>query len=242
MPRIPNTRPTSIYWLIDIRPETISAGWINGKPFYCGKTIEETNRRLIGHRFVAKRYPNRLTSKRIVACGAHVRIQTMEIVPFADNWQAREKRWIWLLRGSFSDTTNVSDGGDGVPGMIPSEKTRAKISAGRKGWSPSDETRARMSAAKQRMSSETRAKIGVISRNRSPETRARMSASALNRSPEYRLKISIAKRGKPHSDETRAKISASLTGKRRKPFSVEHRLNLGIAKRGTRYTTRSSTR
>ena len=35
-----------------------------------------------------------------------------------------------------------------------------------------------------------------------------------------------------HSEETKAKISAARTGKKRKPFSEEHRNNLAAAKTG----------
>ncbi|WP_156436065.1 GIY-YIG nuclease family protein [Bradyrhizobium pachyrhizi] len=121
-----NARPTFIYWLIDIRPETIAAGWSNGQPFYCGKTVEEPRIRLNGHRAKAKLWPSRKTHQRIIECGDDIRIQVMETVPVASDWVAREKHWIELLRFSFPGATNVSAGGVGTPGQIPSSETRAK--------------------------------------------------------------------------------------------------------------------
>ncbi len=137
VPRRSNDRPTLIYWLLDMRPETIAAGWHSGKPFYCGKTVEGLQVRMIGHRFNARRWPNRANSKIVTECGEHVRILLMETVPPGGNWAEKEKRWIALLRFSFPGATNVSDGGDGCPGMVMSEETKRKIGDGNRGRKPS---------------------------------------------------------------------------------------------------------
>lgn len=144
-----NTRPTLIYWLLDIRPETIAAGWPVGKPFYCGKTVSTTNDRLRGHRECARRFPAREISKRLAACGEHVSVLTMETVPVEGDWRARERHWIKILRFSFPDVANISAGGHGTVGMVHSAETRAKIStskAGKPGKPRSAETRAKISA------------------------------------------------------------------------------------------------
>jgi hypothetical protein len=129
MPRRKNTKPTLIYFLLDARPKKLAAGWPMGEPFYCGKTVDSAEARLSSHRFDARKWPNRRISKRIAECGEHVRAQVMETVPLDADWIAREKRWIELLRFSFPGGTNVSDGGDGSPGYVHTEESRAKMRA-----------------------------------------------------------------------------------------------------------------
>lgn len=106
---------------------------------------------------------------------------------------------------------NLTDGGDG--GSNPSEETRAKISASRKGIHHSEETRARLSTAH-------------TGKKHTPETLAKMSEAQSGKkngfygkhhSQETREKISANERGKTLSDETKAKIAATLTGIKRSP-------------------------
>jgi hypothetical protein len=112
-------RPTFIYWLIDTRPETIAAGWSAGLPFYCGKTVHAPETRFKGHLHLARKKPARRLSLRLAACGEHVRVQTMEIVPPGDGWMERERRWIKILRFGFPGTLNVNDGGEQRQEVIP---------------------------------------------------------------------------------------------------------------------------
>jgi hypothetical protein len=62
-------RPTSIYWLIDVRPETIAAGWLQGLPFYAGKTDREPEKRLREHQ--GDDVLPSPKSLRILECGEH---------------------------------------------------------------------------------------------------------------------------------------------------------------------------
>lgn len=140
MPRRPNNRSTLIYWLLDMRPETIAAGWHSGQPFYCGKTVEGAQVRLVGHRACAKRYPQRATSRRVNECGEYLRLEIMETVLPGGDWVAREKHWISILRFSFPGGTNVADGGQGCAGMIMSEATKQKIGSANRGRKPSAQT------------------------------------------------------------------------------------------------------
>lgn len=75
-------------------------------------------------------------------------------------------------------------------------------------------------------SAETIAKIKAAKANVSEETRAKLRAAFASRvvSPEWRKAISDALRGvprKPRTPETRARISASLTGRRADPDAIE---------------------
>lgn len=124
----PNLHPTSIYWLVDVRPETIAAGWSNGRPFYCGKTVLTLSKRFRRHWYAAKYHPRRLLSKRLNACGDHVQIHQVDVVLPLMDWAFIECRWIWILRTHFPGGANATDGGEGLLGRIQSREERTKRS------------------------------------------------------------------------------------------------------------------
>lgn len=124
MPRRPSTRPTLIYWLVDMRPSVL-ATHPAGYPFYCGKTVDTVAQRLRGHRKDALKHPDRKLTSRLFACGEHIRIVTVEVVPIDGDWAERERSWIRVLRFSFPDNANSADGG---AGWVPSAEQRARMS------------------------------------------------------------------------------------------------------------------
>lgn len=91
-------------------------------------------------------------------------------------------------------------------GIKHSTETRAKISEVRKGVKHSTETRAKMSEAKKGKPTWNKGITGI-----SEETRAKRSA-ALKGKPSWNKgkTWSKSKKGKPHSAETRARISAGV--------------------------------
>ena len=88
-------------------------------------------------------------------------------------------------RGVKGPLVNLTDGGDGVTGLLHTPETRAKLSMAQRGKKASQEARKNMSAA-------------GVGRKFSPETRAKISAASKGRpiSAEMRLKLSNANRGK----------------------------------------------
>ena len=124
---------------------------------------------------------------------------------------------------------NMTLGGEGVSGYVPSPEHRAKLSAANRLRVCLPETRAKLSAAASNASPEKRAKISAANRNPSPETRAKIGAANRNRSPETRAKLSAAQQGKVASQETRAKMSAAHKGK---VLSLEIRAKLSAAQQG----------
>jgi len=219
MPRRTNPLPTTIYWLYDVRPETL-AQCPEGRPFYCGKTVQDTKRRFEAHRHNARKYPDRAISRKINECGDLIRIHVVEVVPADGDWIARERFWIRVLRIlSHSEPVNVSDGGAGPTGLVHTPESRAKMSASKMGTVLSDEHRAKIGAAHKGkfVSDETRARIGRASANRSPETLAKLSAWQIGRklSAEHRAKVSAAMKGRFVSAETRVKMS--IASKNRSP-------------------------
>ncbi len=213
MPRIPNARPTSIYWLFDVRPETLALH-PNGWPFYCGKTVSDVVVRFAEHRRDAKRYPNRPVSAWVLDCAEFVRIQVMEVVPAIEDWRACERHWIGAIRLLYPGGANVSDGGDGTPGAVHSMAARIKMSIARKG---------------KKLSPEHCAKIAAAARGRVPSAAARAKMSA------YRTGRPTTT-GRKHSLDTLAKMSAAKKGKSLAP---EHLARL-VASRTATYQARKA--
>lgn len=241
MPRRKNTRPTKIYWLYDMRPETMALGWIDGLPFYCGKTVFNVSDRLAGHRFDAKKAPTRPVCQWILAVGAFLRAQTVEVVPIEANWAKRERAWIKTLRAINPDCANVSEGGTGSPGYVFTAEVRARHRAGLLGHEVSAETRAKISASTKGrvVSAETRAKMSINALNMSAETKAKISATLTGRklSPERRAQLRETVTGRKHSAASRAKMSAAQKARgaeisaihKGKTVSAETRLKMSVA-------------
>lgn len=243
MPRRSNIHPTTIYWLIDVRPDTLTSH-PSGKPFYCGKTIKAPSVRLNGHCADARRSSSRPIAKRLNECGDHIRIDLVETVPVGDNWQEREQFWIATLRHFYPDCVNVQRGGEGTPGLIHSKEARAKMSAARKGKARgplSAKHRANLSAAKrgkkhsQPVSAEHRAKLSAAGKGRiiSEEWRAKLSAAATGKrlSAEHRAKVGQAGKGRKQSAETIAKRNMTMLAIRATP---EYRSKMSAAGRWKR--------
>ena len=138
---------------------------------------------------------------------------------------ARETYWISELK-TLEHGYNMTEGGGGVRGWVPSEDTRAKMSAAKTGKTFSAETRAKLRAA-------------LTGKTHSAETRAKMSAArsgennpnyGKTHSAETRAKLSAANIGKKLSAKTRAKMRAALSGENN-PFYGKKLSPESIAKR-----------
>lgn len=214
VPRNRNIKPTFIYWLIDMRPQTISSGHSVGYPFYCGKTVKNPMARLRSHFSVARFEPLRKLSVRLTQCGRqYIRVQTMETVSCTDDWRERERHWIRLLRFSFPDNLNISDGGEGTPGVLMNAERRAAISAFHSGKVTPMETRVLMSEVQKgrRLTSEHREKLKEAWKIRRTRPDARLGRKL---SAETRKKISIAHTGMRATDEARAAMSLAQKSRR----------------------------
>lgn len=212
--RRPNTRSTSIYWLVDTR---------TNRPFYCGKTVLPLSTRLTQHKYEAA-HGNRKVHAKVRECGDHVRIHLMETVPPGEDWGEREKRWIYLLRQTQFETYNSANGGAGVPGRITSDETKARLSALFKGkFTHTVETRAKLSAIgmgrKRSRESVEKGRAKMLGRKLTPEQHAALRERnkmlfAGPRGDELRAIISRRRKGIPVSEETRAKLSAAHRGRK----------------------------
>lgn len=138
-----------------------------------------------------------------------------------DGWQEAERSLIAEFRRSHR-LVNLTDGGEGLPGYIPTPELRRKWSAMRKGvkYAPG-----RVPAMKGRSHTpESREKIRIagMGRKHTTESKAKLSMArkGKNLSPEQIEKLVKAHRGKKLTEEHRHKIAAATTN--RKPIiSIE---------------------
>lgn len=115
-----------------------------------------------------------------------------------DGWQDRERFWIAHYRLECK-LTNLTDGGDGTPGLSPSEKCRRAASLAHKGIPyPPDR------------------KSAMLGKNHTPEAREKIRAAGTGRkhSDEAKAKLSLAKKGKKPAATTIAASVAARTGKK----------------------------
>ena len=140
---------------------------------------------------------------------------------------------------------NMTNGGEGVSGWVPSEETKMNISVANKGKTHSEESRKKMSEAKKNMSDETRRKMSEASKGEnhpnygktlSEETKRKLSESHKNPSEESRKKMSEASKGRNKgkilSEEHKIKISESNKGK---TLSEETKIKISEAKKGKKW-------
>ena len=122
-------------------------------------------------------------------------------------------------------------------GLHLSEETRKKLSVARKGSHPSEETRKKLSAVLKgsHHTEETKVKISEANKGKhylSEESRKKLSEANKGKhylSEESRKKLSEANKGKHHSDEAKTKISEFQKGR---PKSTEHRKKISESLKG----------
>lgn len=192
---------TTIYVLCD--PDT-------GEIRYVGKTTHTLSQRLRGHLTKAasgdKAYRNcwiRSLSKRPTIVG-------VDIVDDVDGASA-EVAAIARYRAAGCRLVNLTDGGEGTPGVVRSPEYREKQ---------------RVSQSGKKLSAKTKEKICISSTGRSHSHDAREKIRAarigMRQSSESIEKIRAAKLGVkrgPHTEETRAKIRAANAGMTQHPRS-----------------------
>lgn len=120
---IGDARLVSIYALCE-------PGGIN--PRYVGKTARTLSERHKGHIYDALRRP-RLPVHRWIASlyrdGKWSCIKLLEWVEPGQDWQAREMHWIAEMRRQGARLLNLTDGGEGLHGIVFSQDRNAAISA-----------------------------------------------------------------------------------------------------------------
>ncbi len=204
---------------------------------YIGKSVD------VEHRIAVHFTPGqheRSTSHIHKAIGKYgrdaFRVVVLEHCDDDETARAREVVWIRALETKTPNGFNLTDGGDGTSGFRPSDETRAKLSAARRGSKRSAETRAKMSAAQRgrpRHSDETKAKIAASKLGNTYSVGRKLSE-------ETRAKISAGNTGKEISADVRARMSARLKGKvparNLREVSPEIREKIAAAGRGRKHS------
>ncbi len=143
-----------------------------------------------------------------------------------DAIRRREQFYIVLMDAASIDGFNTMTTTAATYGHAMSDATKARLSALNKG---------------RKFTEAHKTKIRMAKRNISPETRARLSESHKNPSLELRARMSQRSKGRKHSAETKAKISAAVMGTKlseaalkyvRSPKSAETRQRMSAAQKG----------
>ncbi len=158
-----------------------------------------------------------------------------------DNWQESEQAWIAECKKFGLNLVNVTNGGEGMVGYVPSAETRAKVSAMFKG-------RPALHLKGKPLSEEHKAKIKANSphHKHTEETKKKISEGHKGRvfSDEHKRKIGEASKGRSvgliRSEETKQKMSEAQLGPKNhrygKKLSEEHKEVLRKVNMGRKHT------
>lgn len=142
----------------------------------------------------------------------------LEVIDTAKNLnELKEKEKYWILKfnsyvfNENSNGYNLTVGGDGVNGFVPSEKTRRKLSEAHKGKKHSDETIKKMKFAQRGTKHWTHGREFKALSPRAKEAHQKLTESLKGRklSEEWKRKISESKKGKKLSEQAIEKISGA---------------------------------
>lgn len=183
----------------------------DGTPFYVGKGH---GRRALLHEWHARRgivinpYKHAVIMK-ILAANKNIIVEVVRRFYKEDSAFDYERKLIAEIgRKPNGPLTNLTDGGDGSAGIVPTAEARANMSAASLGKAKS-KTHCKNISKGLRTSA---AHKEYTSRPKSAETRAKLAAihTGRKRPMETRLKIAAANRGRPVSEATRQKVAASV--------------------------------
>jgi hypothetical protein len=241
------TKESSIYLLADP---------VSGEICYVGKTTQRPIVRFRRH-LTDKDKNNRMSWIRSLALrGLRPCLVVVQRVPSATAAEA-ERYWIAYFRACGCPLTNMTDGGDGVLGLSPSEESKESRRRALLGHAVSDETRARISAALRgkKLTPEHRAKLSTMrtGKKRSAEFCQRMKEIKRGTRPcqvamegtirartgkplslATRLKLSAIRKGHVVTEETRSRISVAQRGRTGTPHTEASKRKLSSAMKGRR--------
>ena len=193
-------RQALIYALVDPR---------DGDIRYVGWTSQTLAQRYKSHLAYKSRAHRSKWIRALKRDGPRPIMRLLHAVPLADGPRA-EIYWIQFHRDLGCRLVNLTEGGDGAPGVKPSAETRAKMHAAHLGKQPTDETRRKLQTSARNRTAEHRQKIGAANAERSwsDESRAKISAyrSGRETSAATRKKLSDAGRRRKLTDAEREKI------------------------------------
>lgn len=239
---MPDNRPWYIYALTDPRDDAVR---------YVGWTLRP-KKRLIEHVYQARHKTNNRYIgnwlRQLLALGLRPGMRILETG--MGDWQEAEQRWIAHYRAAGARLTNLSDGGEGTPGVPMSEAAKKKLSDARRGvpYPPgripgmlgkthTPEVKAQIAARNRefRHTDETRRKLSELKKGQRPSDKTLAAASAYRKgrptSEDVRLKIAAAtKNRKPVRSKTTGEVYPSITACARAFGVSEATINQSIRK------------
>lgn len=102
--------------------------WQTGAVRYVGKTVDTPWRRVRSHIYAAKRGGKLPVHRFLLKYGEPYHIKHLEWVPAGQDWAAREMFWIAKFRAEGNSLLNITDGGEGLAGLVFSDEHKRKIS------------------------------------------------------------------------------------------------------------------
>ncbi len=192
---------------------------------YVGKTSQPLSKRWQNHLYDARRGSKHRFHNAIRAHGVEAFKLEVVLAGFSEaDALACECLIIKQHKEAGETLYNITDGGEGVSGLKMSPEAVEKMRQRKLGVKQSAETIEKRRAALmgRAVSAETREKIASAQRGRvfSEEHLARM------RKPKS---VPVWNKGKPASEEAKARMSASGLGRKRKPFTAETIAKMRIA-------------
>ncbi len=143
-------------------------------------------------------------------------LQEWETISAAE-LDAAEAYWISYFKEAGCRITNLTSGGEGSLGWVPSAETRRKISEANRGWkaSPEQRERARLGCLGNPSRRGQKRSAQEIEKQKQTIATQKQLGTRPVRTEETRRKMSEAAMGRPVTAEARAKISAAKRGKKR---------------------------
>jgi len=222
---------------------------------YIGQTIKKLKYRKQDHKSAAKRNPKYYFHRAIRKYGwKNFEWKILEECDSKEELDEMEFHYIKQY-DTYHNGYNLTLGGEGNPGWIPSEETKEKISKAHKGKKLSEETKQKLRKAN---SGENHPFYGkkrpdiskkykgeghpFYGKKHTEETKKKISEKLKGRIPpnknipmsvEQKLKLSKLQKGRILTEETKRKISSSLKGIRR---SEETRGKISEARKGMKFS------
>ena len=162
-------------------------------------------------------------------------------------WQAAEQKWIAFYKAAGCNLVNLTSGGEGTVGYVPTAETRARMAAAQTGRKQTPESTAKTAAALRgrKQSPEHIAKLAAVRKGKAPVAATLAAAKAVlgsKQSTDHISKRTAHRKGAPNparslSDEQVRAVRMSLLSKRKAAaffgisptmvYAIRHRLGYG---------------